>query len=214
MKVLIPIVIPIAILLLTMASPTPALPGHRGVAGNCVEPFPPWPELPQRFVPRLSSLVPLGSSGTFVPFALVGYIGRIPTNPPTKAHAFKHDRSLERSFPERPLVCEVRGRHPDVNAWQGPAPADSEFCGSIRNTAFSAGENLTYKVSYVVAGISLSGGEATFKTDLEKLMGKNVYHVVAEVKSYHDILFKVRDKYETYIDTSTLQPYKFIRNVN
>jgi Protein of unknown function (DUF3108) len=111
-------------------------------------------------------------------------------------------------------VWDVRGQHPDTNAWQGPIEADSAFCGSIRNTAFNAGENLTYKVSYVVAGVSLSGGEATFKTDLEKMMGKNVYHVVAEGKSYHDMLFKVRDKYETYIDTGTLQPYKFIRDVN
>lgn len=111
-------------------------------------------------------------------------------------------------------VWDVRGQHTDTNAWQGLVEPDSAFCGSIRNTAFNAGENLTYKVSYVVAGVSLSGGEATFKTDLEKMMGKNVYHVVAEGKSYHDMLFKVRDKYETYIDTGTLQPYKFIRDVD
>jgi hypothetical protein len=111
-------------------------------------------------------------------------------------------------------LMDVRGGEPDVKASKKAGPADSAFCGNIRNTAFTAGENLTYKVSYVVAGISLSGGEATFKTDLEKLMGKDVYHIVAEGKSYHDMLFKVRDKYETYIDTSTLQPYKFIRNVN
>jgi len=111
-------------------------------------------------------------------------------------------------------VWDVKGEHPDVIARRGPNLPDSAFCGSIRNTAFNAGENLTYKVSYVLAGVALSGGEATFKTDLEKLMGKNVYHVIAEGKSYHDLFFKVRDKYETYIDTSTLQPYKFVRNVN
>jgi hypothetical protein len=32
--------------------------------------------------------------------------------------------------------------------------------------------------------------------------------------SFYDKFYKVRDKYETYIDTSTLQPYKFVRNVN
>jgi hypothetical protein len=90
----------------------------------------------------------------------------------------------------------------------------SEFCGNIRNTAFSPGEQLTYRVSYVLAGVPLNGGEATFNTTLEKFQGKNVYHVVAEGKSTHDMFFKVRDKYETYIDTATLQPYKFIRNVN
>ena len=116
-------------------------------------------------------------------------------------------------------VCLLTLTHPlmgeDTRAPQddtvGPG---NEFCSNIRNTAFNAGESLTYKVSYVLAGVSLSGGEATFNTSLEKFQGKNVYHVIAEGKSYHDVLFKVRDKYETYIDTSTLQPYKFVRDVN
>jgi hypothetical protein len=45
--------------------------------------------------------------------------------------------------------------------------------------------------------------------------GKPVYHIVGDGKSYpfYDNFFKVRDKYETYIDTATLQPYRFIRNV-
>jgi hypothetical protein len=90
----------------------------------------------------------------------------------------------------------------------------SEFCGNIRNTAFGSGEQLTYNVSYVLAGVHLNGGLATFNTSLEKYQGKNVYHVVAEGKSTHDLFFKVRDKYETYIDTGTLQPYKFIRDVD
>jgi hypothetical protein len=90
----------------------------------------------------------------------------------------------------------------------------SQFCGNIRNTAFSPGEKLTYRVAYVLAGVALNGGEATFNTSLEKYQGKCVYHVVAEGKSTHDLFFKVRDKYETYIDTATLQPYKFIRNVD
>jgi hypothetical protein len=90
---------------------------------------------------------------------------------------------------------------------QGPVVPEAEFCGNIRNTAFGTGEQLTYRVSYVLAGVSLNGGEATINTSLEKYQGKNVYHVVAEGKSTHDLFFKVRDKYESYIDTSTLQPY-------
>ena len=102
-------------------------------------------------------------------------------------------------------------QEPGVVAREDPG---SEFCGNIRNTAFNAGEQLTYRVSYVLAGVALNGGEATFNTSLEKYQGKSVYHVVAEGKSTHDLFFKVRDKYETYIDTGTLQPYKFIRNVD
>ncbi|HXD78466.1 MAG TPA: DUF3108 domain-containing protein [Puia sp.] len=95
-----------------------------------------------------------------------------------------------------------------------PDSVQGEFCGNIRNTAFSSGEELRYKISYVLAGVSLNGGLATFNTSFEKFQGKNVYHVVAIGKSTHDLFYKVRDKYETFIDTSTLQPYKFIRDVN
>ena len=106
------------------------------------------------------------------------------------------------------------GAHVGIAARQEPEMPFAEFCGNIRNTAFSPGEQLTYRVSYVLAGVSLNGGEATFNTSLEKYQGKNVYHIVAEGKSTHDLFYKVRDKYESYIDTATLQPYKFIRDVN
>ena len=96
----------------------------------------------------------------------------------------------------------------------GPGGPGGDFCNGIRNTAFKAGESLTYKVYYSLAGMSAAAGEATFNTSFEKFQGKDCYHVVAEGKSYHDFLFKVRDKYESYFDTSTLQPYKFIRDVN
>ena len=45
---------------------------------------------------------------------------------------------------------------------------------------------------------------------------KPVYHVVGDGKtnSSYDWIYKVRDKYETYIDTATMQPLKFIRNVD
>ena len=51
---------------------------------------------------------------------------------------------------------------------------------------------------------------------LEDLNGKPVYHVTGDGKTYsfYDNFFKVRDKYETFIDTSNLQPLKFIRNVS
>jgi hypothetical protein len=96
-----------------------------------------------------------------------------------------------------------------------PLKTNNDFCG-IHNTAFLAGEALTYKVYYTVASIYIGAGEAVFNTSLERLNGKEVYHVVAEGKTYsfYDKMYKVRDRYETYFDTATLQPYKFIRNVS
>lgn len=92
--------------------------------------------------------------------------------------------------------------------------AGDNFCG-IRNTSFNAGETISYVVFYNVVGIYVNAGNATFTTSLQRLNNKPVYHVVGEGKSNsrYDWIFKVRDRYETYFDTSTLQPYKFIRNV-
>ncbi|HEY8898513.1 MAG TPA: DUF3108 domain-containing protein [Niastella sp.] len=95
-----------------------------------------------------------------------------------------------------------------------PLRAGDGFC-EIRNTAFQDGEVITLKVFYTVAGAYFGAGEATFTTAIEKLSGKPVYHITGEGKTYsfYDNFFKVRDKYETFIDTATLQPYRFIRNV-
>ncbi|HJU45571.1 MAG TPA: DUF3108 domain-containing protein, partial [Chitinophagaceae bacterium] len=59
-------------------------------------------------------------------------------------------------------------------------------------------------------------GEANFSIHLERMSNRPVYHITGEghTFSFYDNFFKVRDKYESYIDTATLQPYKFIRNVD
>ena len=97
---------------------------------------------------------------------------------------------------------------------QAPVP-NEDFCG-IRNNAFRAGEQLTFTVFYNVAGVFVNAGTATFTNTLERLGGKMVYHIVGDgaTNPSYDWIYKVRDRYETYIDTTTLQPLKFIRNVN
>lgn len=93
--------------------------------------------------------------------------------------------------------------------------AGNTFCG-LRNQAFNAGEHLTMVVFYSVAGLYVNAGTASFVTTLERMNNKPVYHVVGTgvTNSKYDWIFKVRDRYETYFDTATLQPYKFIRNVD
>jgi hypothetical protein len=93
--------------------------------------------------------------------------------------------------------------------------ADDDFCG-IRNTAFSANEILVYNVFYSVIGLYVNAGTATFTNRLERLDGKPVYHVIGagNSNSSYDWIFKVRDRYETYFDTTYLLPLKFIRNVD
>ncbi len=93
--------------------------------------------------------------------------------------------------------------------------AGDDFCG-IHNTAFNAGENVIYNVFYSVAGIYVNAGTATFSLSLEKVNNKTCYHVIGDGKSNssYDWIFKVRDRYESYFDTTNLQPVKFIRNVD
>ncbi len=93
--------------------------------------------------------------------------------------------------------------------------AGDDFCG-IRNTSFQEGENISFVVFYNVIGMYVNAGEANFSIGLERMNNKTVYHVVGIGNSNpsYDWIFKVRDRYETFFDTSNLQPLKFIRSVD
>jgi hypothetical protein len=94
-----------------------------------------------------------------------------------------------------------------------PIRADNGFC-DIKNTSFGPGEKVTYKVFYSL-GANIGAGEATFTTTLETFNRRPVYHVVGtgSTYSFYDNFFRVRDRYESFIDTTTMQPLRFIRNI-
>ncbi len=87
---------------------------------------------------------------------------------------------------------------------------------SYTNTSFKSGEWVSFQVYYTLAGVWVHAGNVTFSTSLEQLNGKPVYHVIGDgaTKSSYDWIYKVRDRYESFIDTATLLPQKFIRNIN
>lgn len=93
--------------------------------------------------------------------------------------------------------------------------AGGEFCG-LRNASFQDGEIVNYNVYYSVIGLYINAGSASFEVNQEKLNNKPVYHVTGRgtSNSNYDWIFKVRDRYESFIDTNTLQPLKFIRDVD
>lgn len=95
-----------------------------------------------------------------------------------------------------------------------PLSAGDEFCG-IRNKAFEEGESISYNVFYNVIGLYVNAGNANFSVSLDKMNNRPAYHVVGRGSSNpsYDWIFKVRDRYESYIDTANLQPLKFIRNI-
>ena len=82
----------------------------------------------------------------------------------------------------------------------------------VENKAFKVGEKLTFDVKYgfVTAGI------ATFYIPrIKRISGRDAYHVTFEVNTVpgFDWIFKVRDRYETYLDVEGLFPWRFEQHV-
>ena len=89
--------------------------------------------------------------------------------------------------------------------------ADDNF-RKVENKAFRAGEKLTFNVNYgfVTAGI------ATMEVDgIRRISARNSYHVLFLVNTVpsFDWIFKVRDRYETFIDTEGLFPWRFEQHI-
>lgn len=83
---------------------------------------------------------------------------------------------------------------------------------TLENNAFKVGEKLTFDVKYgfVTAGI------ATMQIpNMRRISGRQAYHVTFEVNSVpsFDWIYKVRDRYETYIDATGLFPWRFEQHI-
>jgi hypothetical protein len=95
-----------------------------------------------------------------------------------------------------------------------PVDMYDTFC-TIRNTSFVPGEELKFTVYYSLFGIYVNAGNATAVTSLERVNNKAVYHIVGAggSNSSYNWVGRVNNRYESYIDTATLQPLKFVRKV-
>ena len=82
-----------------------------------------------------------------------------------------------------------------------------------QESAFREGEWFKFKMSY---SNWLKAGNATLTVKDAKLNNKEVYHVVGKGWTTGMIkwFFKVKDKYESYFDKTTIVPYKFVRNID
>ena len=84
---------------------------------------------------------------------------------------------------------------------------DPEF-RTIVNHAFKVGEKLTFELKYgfVTAGISIMQIQ-----DIRKIFGRATYHITFDVNSVpsFDWIYKVRDRYVTYVDTQGIFPWRF-----
>jgi hypothetical protein len=84
---------------------------------------------------------------------------------------------------------------------------------SQQESAFKDGEWFKFKMSY--SGW-MKAGNATLTVKDAKLKNKDVYHIVGKGWTTGMIkwFFKVKDRYESYIDKETIMPYKFVRKIN
>jgi hypothetical protein len=82
------------------------------------------------------------------------------------------------------------------------------------NKAFKQGEVLTYRMHYGMLNAGVAVLEV--KPDLIEVSGRKVYHIVGSGYTIGstDWFFKVRDRYETYMDKDAMLPWLFVRRVD
>src|SRR3978361_466103 len=82
----------------------------------------------------------------------------------------------------------------------------------INETAFKAGEKLRYKMKYGF----FTAAEANIRVEESptKFNDQAAYHIIAEGKTAgtFDVFYKVRNRYESFIDKNTLLPYFYAEN--
>lgn len=85
---------------------------------------------------------------------------------------------------------------------------------TINHQAFKAGEKLTYRLHYGF----IDAGEAVMevKSTNKKVKGRSLLHLVGTGRTLGSFnwIFKVKDKYESYIDSEGVFPWMFIRRVD
>ena len=78
--------------------------------------------------------------------------------------------------------------------------------------AFKAGEKLSYKMKYGI----FTAAEANIHVEDSPIQfnGQPAYHIIAEGKTAgtFDVFYKVRNRYESYVDKNTLLPYFYAEN--
>ncbi len=83
---------------------------------------------------------------------------------------------------------------------------------SIPQNAFDVGERLVFDVGYAF----FTAGEAVMSIPkIDSIGGRPAYHIVFTVNSTptFSVIYKVDDRYETFLDKDALFPWKFIQRI-
>jgi len=83
------------------------------------------------------------------------------------------------------------------------------------NTVFTGGEEAVYSVSYNWGPVWVNAGVVTFSASFETYHGIPAWHLKSTGKTFpsYDLLFKVRDYYDSWVDTSTFRSIGFQRYI-
>lgn len=82
----------------------------------------------------------------------------------------------------------------------------------ITNNAFTVGERLTFDVKY---GFVTAGVAEMAIPRIKKMSGRKTYNITFKVNSVpaFDMFYKVRDRYETYLDVEGIFPWRFEQHI-
>ncbi len=82
----------------------------------------------------------------------------------------------------------------------------------LENKAFVVGEKLTFDVKY---GFVTAGVAVMHIPKMKRISGRDAFHITFEVNSLSsfDWVYKVRDRYETYVDKEGLFPWRFEQHI-
>ena len=94
-------------------------------------------------------------------------------------------------------------------------PKETNLCNQS-NSSFNAGEKIRYTIYYNVLGLYVNAGNADFVTQSTNYNGSDAFTYTATGSSNarYDWIFKVRDKYESIVDSKSLLPFQFSRQIN
>lgn len=83
----------------------------------------------------------------------------------------------------------------------------------LKEPTFKEGEKLSYRLKY--GFLSAANGVLSVNKSKLQFSNKNVYHLSAygQTSSGFSIFYTVKNKYDSYIDGSTYQPYLYTENI-
>lgn len=89
----------------------------------------------------------------------------------------------------------------------------------IKNNTFTQGEHLEYKVYYqsrLTGKVKAGEAQLGIQPVIKYRKNRPVFHVIGKGKStgLFNLFFRVRDRFETFIDTAALLPWEFIRRTH